>query len=71
MALELHRPDLDDGIPVFVESGRFNVNGYDLVHRTSVSHIKQGTIPELVFTSEPIDLAALLFSKAGKVESIA
>jgi hypothetical protein len=32
---------------------------------------KQETIPAFTFTSEPIDLAALLFSRAGSVEYIA
>ena len=30
----------------------------------------QEIVPELVITSGPIDLAALLFSKAGKVETL-
>ena len=32
---------------------------------------KQEPLPEIILTSEPIDLTALLLSKVGEVESIA
>ena len=48
------------------------VTNIDVISRQIFRNVKLSeTKRELVFTSEPLDLASLLFSKAGKVEYIA